>query len=510
MFEFGVGGGGEPAVLSATREALAAMATAHNSALFALRPDEENTLVDLLEQLQRKLSATRLNLYRRIDSNRRPGSGSTVDRIIDRTLAHPDWVSQRVRLADTLDGRLADTGSALGEGAISEDHAWVIHVTMSNLRKSLPASEYDRAQAMMLEWAQEMDPDALRQAGKALVQTLNRTDDNDDMLRAQRRNRYLNLRELDDGCVGLSGRLDPASAAIVGAALDPLAAPRPAEDGIPDPRTQGQRYADALTEVCDHAMTAGDLPDSGGTPTQVSLTLPLENLLGLAGHHPDCPRGRSEGDPDTHHREHNPHGDGHSPHGGGHSPHGDAGGHGGHGGRGSRARDGRPSRADCPICATLGLHLPPGITGTGLVLPPAICDRIACGDTFLRAVVMDPGYVPLTAGRGSRTIPAALRAAVIARDRICTFPQCRRPASWSQIHHIRHWKDGGEHSLQNCVLACSVHHDFVHYENWLVRVGDAGTVEWRPPLAWGDRPWRTNRIRTAHDPYAAYAAAAPA
>ena len=496
MFEFADGGGGEPAVISAAREALAAIAAAHDSALFALRADEESTLTDLYEQIQRKLSAARLDLYRRIDSDKRPDSGSAADRIVDRTLADPSWVRQRIRLADILAGRLTDTGFALGEGAISEEHAWVIHVTMDNLRKSLPVSEYDRAQAMMLEWAQEMDPDALRQAGKALVQTLNRTDDNDDMLRTQRRNRYLHLRELDDGCVGLSGRLDPASAAIVGAALDPLAAPRPAEDGIPDPRTQGQRYADALTEVCDHAMTAGDLPDSGGTPTQISLTLPLENLLGLAGHHPDCPRGRSEGDPDTRDR--------------GHSPHGGAGGHGGHGGRESRAREGRPSREDCPICATLGLHLPPGITGTGLVLPPAICDRIACGDTFLRAVVMDPGYVPLTAGRGSRTIPAALRAAVIARDRICTFPRCRRPASWSQIHHIRHWKDGGEHSLQNCVLACSVHHDFVHFENWLVRVSDAGTVEWRPPCAWGDRPWRTNRIRTAHDPYAAYAAAAPA
>ena len=491
MFEFGIEGGGEPAAISATREALVAMTAAHDSALFALRSGEECTLVDLLEQLQRKLSATRLNLYRRIDSDRRPDSGSAVDRIVDQTLAHPDWVSQRVRLAETLAGRLADTGFALGEGAISEEHAWIVHVTMGNLRKSLPVSEFDRAQAMMLDWAQEMDPEALRQAGKALVQTLNRTDDNDDMLRTQRRNRYLHLRELDDGCVGLSGRLDPASAAIVGAALDPLAAPRPAEDGIPDPRSQGQRYHDALTEVCDHAMTAGGLPESGGTPTQVRLTLPVENLLGLAGHHPDCPRGQADRDDNA--------------------PHGRPGGQGGQGGQGGRegeARDGCSAREDCPICAAFGLHLPPGITDTGLVLPKTICDQLTCGDTFLRAVIMDPGYIPLSAGRGSRTIPVALRAAVIARDKVCTFPGCHRPASWSDIHHVRHWKDGGEHSLRNCVLACSAHHNFVHFEEWLVRVSDAGIVEWRPPLAWGDRPWRTNRIRTAHDPYAAYAAAA--
>jgi hypothetical protein len=495
MFEFADGGGGEPAVISAAREALAAMAAAHDSALFALRADEESTLTDLYEQIQRKLSAARLDLYRRIDSDKRPDSGSAADRIVDRTLADPSWVRQRIRLADILAGRLTDTGFALGEGAISEEHAWVIHVTMDNLRKSLPVSEYDRAQAMMLEWAQEMDPDALRQAGKALVQTLNRTDDNDDMLRTQRRNRYLHLRELDDGCVGLNGRLDPASAAIVGAALDPLAAPRPAEDGIPDPRTQGQRYADALTEVCARVMATGDLPESGGVPTQVILTVPLENILGLAGHHPDCPRGHAEREE---HGRYGRLGDAMRPAAAG----------GGTGGRDGPAREGRSSRDDCPICATLSLHLPPGITGTGLVLPKKVCDRLTCGSAFLRAVIMDPGYVPLTAGRGSRTIPAALRAAVIARDKICTFPTCRRPASWADVHHIKHWKDGGEHSLQNCILACSVHHDFIHYENWLVRIGDAGIVEWRPPISWGDRPWRTNRIRTAHDPYAAYATAA--
>jgi len=471
------------------------MAAAHDSALFALRSDEEFALADLLEQLQRKLSAVRLNLYRRIDSGRRPDSGPTAEGIADRTLADPAWVRQRIRLAETLAGRLTDTGFALGEGAISEEHAWVIHVTMDNLRKSLPVSEYDRAQAMMLEWAQEMDPDALRQAGKALVQTLNRTDDDDDLLRTQRRNRYLHLRDLDDGSVGLSGRLDPACAAAVGAALDPLAAPRPAEDGIPDPRTTGQRYHDALGEVCERVMAAGDLPDSGGTPTQVSLTLPLENLLGLAGHHPDCPRGHAERDE-------------HGRYGGIADAMRHAAAGGGTGGREGPARGGHSSRDDCPICATFSLHLPPGITGTGLVLPKKVCDRLTCGSAFLRAVIMDPEYVPLTAGRGSRTIPAALRAAVIARDKMCTFPGCHRPASWSDVHHLTHWKDGGEHSLQNCILACSVHHDFLHYENWLARIGDAGIVEWRPPCAWGDRPWRTNRIRTAHDPYAAYAAAA--
>jgi hypothetical protein len=38
--------------------------------------------------------------------------------------------------------------------------------------------------------------------------------------------------------------------------IEQLAAPRPALAGIPDPRTAGQRNADALLEVCGLARAA--------------------------------------------------------------------------------------------------------------------------------------------------------------------------------------------------------------------------------------------------------------
>jgi len=35
-------------------------------------------------------------------------------------------------------------------------------------------------------------------------------------------------------------------------------------------------------------------------------------------------------------------------------------------------------------------------------------------------------------------------------------------------HHIKHWADGGETSLSNCILLCSHHHRLVHEGGWQV------------------------------------------
>ena len=76
------------------------------------------------------------------------------------------------------------------------------------------------------------------------------------------------------GCAGGSTRRAPWS----GAALDPLAAPRPAAADGPDPRPAGRRRADALVEVCRRALAAGTLPERGGDRPQIVVTVPLAAL----------------------------------------------------------------------------------------------------------------------------------------------------------------------------------------------------------------------------------------
>jgi hypothetical protein len=89
------------------------------------------------------------------------------------------------------------------------------------------------------------------------------------------------------GC-HLSGHLDPEAAALLDAALDPLAAPRPATDEGRDNRSAGRRNADALTELARRALTGspeagGPLPESGGEPTTLVVTIGLQALTSGLG-----------------------------------------------------------------------------------------------------------------------------------------------------------------------------------------------------------------------------------
>ena len=85
----------------------------------------------------------------------------------------------------------------------------------------------------------------------------------------------------------------------------------------------------------------------------------------------------------------------------------------------------------------------------------------------------DHGTV-LDVGRKTRTIPAAIRRALMARDRRCQFPACS--ARRCDAHHIAHWVDGGPTSLQNLVLLCRRHHRVVHEGGFTLERGMDGTV----------------------------------
>ena len=68
---------------------------------------------------------------------------------------------------------------------------------------------------------------------------------------------------------------------------------------------------------------------------------------------------------------------------------------------------------------------------------------------------------PLNVGRKTRTVPPAIRRALKRRDGGCRFPGCTC-TRFVDVHHIRHWADGGETSMDNLVLLCRHHHRLVH------------------------------------------------
>jgi len=105
--------------------------------------------------------------------------------------------------------------------------------------------------------------------------------------------------------------------------------------------------------------------------------------------------------------------------------------------------------------------------------------RLSCDGSVLKMVDGAEGE-PLNVGRRRRTVPAALRRALWARDGGCSFPGCTHKR-FVDAHHIRHWADGGETSLENTQLLCSVHHRLVHEGGYHIRKDHQGRWYFQRP-----------------------------
>ena len=104
--------------------------------------------------------------------------------------------------------------------------------------------------------------------------------------------------------------------------------------------------------------------------------------------------------------------------------------------------------------------------------------RLGC-DGALLGVVEGKRGEPLAVGRRTRAVPSAIRRALRVRDGGCRFPGCDR-SRFTHAHHIQHWADGGETSLDNLVTLCSQHHRLVHEGGYGVRVRK-GEIEFTRP-----------------------------
>jgi hypothetical protein len=100
-------------------------------------------------------------------------------------------------------------------------------------------------------------------------------------------------------------------------------------------------------------------------------------------------------------------------------------------------------------------------TETGRVLNIETIRLLTCDSSISRIVWNGPSEI-LDVGRRTRIIPTALRRAVIARDRHCTWQGCTRSPRWCDVHHIVSWADGGETVLTNLCLLCRYHHTLIH------------------------------------------------
>jgi hypothetical protein len=161
--------------------------------------------------------------------------------------------------------------------------------------------------------------------------------------------RRLHLSHTFGGMVRLDAELDPEGGEIVITALRSLV--EPANLDPKDDRSQAQRRADALVELCGDHLAHGDTPIAGGRRPHLSLTVTAAALQGEPG---------------------------------------------------------EPCELE-----------------SGAIVTPEAARRIAC-DAAATQLTRDGGST-LNVGRTTRTIPPAIRRALITRDRGCAPPGCERP-----------------------------------------------------------------------------------
>ncbi len=105
-----------------------------------------------------------------------------------------------------------------------------------------------------------------------------------------------------------------------------------------------------------------------------------------------------------------------------------------------------------------------------------------CCDSGLLAIHTDSSGNPLNIGRKTRSIPPAMRRALMVRDKGCVFPGCTcRSTRYVDGHHIKHWADGGETSLDNLASLCRAHHRLVHEGGFGLSRNNAGQLVFSRP-----------------------------
>jgi hypothetical protein len=106
-------------------------------------------------------------------------------------------------------------------------------------------------------------------------------------------------------------------------------------------------------------------------------------------------------------------------------------------------------------------------------ISPQTAKRLSCDASLVTVLEDEQGRV-LNIGRRTRTVPAAIGRALSLRDNTCRVPGCCE-SRYVDAHHIEHWADGGETSLDNLVILCRAHHRQLHQGNFTITAEKTAT-----------------------------------
>jgi len=127
-------------------------------------------------------------------------------------------------------------------------------------------------------------------------------------------------------------------------------------------------------------------------------------------------------------------------------------------------------------------ELPADLDGYGPITAQ-MARRIASDETGTwRRLLTDPATGQLLEyGRKTYRPPQNLTDHLIARDRTCVFPHCRRPARLCDLDHREDWCTGGHTCEHNLHPLCERHHYTRHNAGWHVTRTEDGAYRWTDP-----------------------------
>ncbi len=324
-----------------------------------------------------------------------------------------------VRVGELLvSSDLPAVSSAVESGALSVLAADAIRSGLGEPTDDIPAETLADAAALLVDAAAHLPLRRVAAHARALRDSLDELGVTEREDHLRSR-RYLRLIPQDDGMTRLTGLLDPESAAIVSGAFDQVTAPR----------RGGPRFVDPAESA--RAKLISDDPRS----TEQLLADAFVEMVRIAG----------AADQGTVFGQRRP------------------------------AVSIHVDRADLESG-----HGSARIEGQTAAISIDSARRLACAAGAIP--ILFDGADAIDVGRTQRLFTERQRVALAARDGGCRFPDCDRPPSWCEAHHIDEWvRDHGRTDVAAGVLLCRFHHLLVHNAGWRIRRRGGGFAAQPPP-----------------------------
>ena len=336
---------------------------------------------------------------------------------------------------------LASVAGAVRSGALSVDAADAIRKGLGDIDPGVPAEKLAAAAQFLQDEAARLNADQLLRRARHLRDELD-ADGIARRERTQRDARSFRIWKQPDGMYRISALLAPEDGRLVESIIDEATTPRRggprfvdkdlaerAQALRDDERSTEQIAADTFVALLHIAVEAdpntvffGRRPNVRILVTEKALHDHDSSTTGHPGNG-DCVTGGSSG----------------SESGGG-----DGGSGGGSGQPGHGTIEGHPNPVSMETV-----------------------ERLLC--TGYTGIKFDDDGQCVNVGRNQRLFTERQRIGLAARDGGCRWPECDRPTSWTEAHHIDHWDaENGLTDIADGVLLCRGHHLLLHNNHWHV------------------------------------------